>query len=128
MAVGKTIKCPNCDYQYNFQRWEKCKICQKDLPEDQLVIVFLDIERARGSGSSDPIQFGLVRYCFQRRQVPQKEEINIWTDEDIESSKFSHKISKRNGRLYKSGKKLEHVSQEEAVLKFENFLQVFDLS
>ena len=85
MAVGKTIKCPNCDYQYNFQRWEKCKICQEDLPEDQLVIVFLDIERARGSGSSDPIQFGLLKYCFQRRQVLQKEEINIWTDEDIES-------------------------------------------
>ena len=59
------------------------------------------------------------------KEVLHKEKINIWTDEDIQwwASKYSHKISKKNCRMYKSGKKVDRVSQMEAVQKLDELLR-----
>ena len=93
--------------------------------EELQEVVFLDIERVNGRGQSDPIQIGMVKYSYGLGAVVSKEEINVWTDEEIDEwgSKFCHNIWKVDGKMLKKGQILHHVSQLQAVEKFDKFIE-----
>ena len=54
-----------------------------------------------------------------------EEEINILTDQAINSwtSRYCHKIVKKDKKMMKNGKVIPHVSQLQAINKFEQFIE-----
>ena len=125
----KTVKCQVCGYPSNFKNNKTCKECQAPLEGESITAVYLDTERAEGRANSDPIQLGLVKYCYSAGAgagtLISKLQLNIWKDQKIDdwASRNCHKIKKRNGKMYQNGKHIPHMTQLQATVKLENFLQ-----
>ena len=125
----KTVKCQVCGYPSNFKNNKTCRECQAPLEGESITAVYLDTKRAEGRANSDPIQLGLVKYCYSAGAgagtLISKLQLNIWTDQKIDdwASRNCHKIKKRNGKMYQNGKHIPHMTQLQAMEEFENFLQ-----
>ena len=107
----KTVKCQVCGYPSNFKNNKTCRECQAPLEGESITAVYLDTKRAEGRANSDPIQLGLVKYCYSAGAgagtLISKLQLNIWTDQKIDdwASRNCHKIKKRNGKM---SRKLTH--------------------
>ena len=119
-------ECPGC-HRKNFVRYPSCLNPQCHTifnEEDEVIIIFFDVERADGSGSSDAIQIGAVKFSYREMRVVGTFDSFVWTDGQI--SKFGtdhkHHIKKVNGRMYKKDQLVLHDVPKTALENFDKFL------
>jgi len=91
----------------NFSKYEKCLRCDSKLPEKLSKVVFYDLERQAGPYTSEVIQIGAVKVEFPTGRVIGTFEVNIFPKKSLErrDSLFSHRIFKKDGRLFYAPKK-----------------------
>ena len=119
-------ECPDCKYM-NFVEYPSCLKCHMIFKEgegDEVTVIFFDVERADGSGSSDAINIGAVKFSYKEKRVVGTFNSFVWTDGQINrfGTLHKHHIKKANGRMFKNDKQVSHDVPKTALENFDKFL------
>ena len=117
-------ECPACHHK-NFVRYSSCLKCATSFVEEEWFVIFFDVERAQGSGTSDAINIGAVKYSYREEKIVDRFNSYVWTKGEI--CKFGtvhkHHIKKIRGRMYKDNVLVSHDLPKTALEKFDEFLR-----
>ena len=121
-------ECPNPDCHHkNFVRYSSCLKCATSFVEveEEWCVIFFDVERAHGSGKSDAINIGAVKYSYRDEKIVDRFNSYVWTEGQIcqFGTKHKHHIKKMRGRMYKNNVLVSHDLPKTALEKFDEFLR-----